>query len=91
MAFTWDSRKARVNERRHRVTFEEARTVFGDPLAVTYADPEHSLGEFRSLTFGESVRGRLLVVVHVELEGGSIRIISARIATRGERCKYEEG
>jgi uncharacterized DUF497 family protein len=91
MGFTWDPRKARINQRRHRVSFEEARTVFGDPLAVTFADPDHSLGEFRYLTFGESVRGRLLVVVHVELEGGSIRLVSARIATRGERCKYEEG
>ena len=91
MSFTWDPRKARINQRRHRVSFEEARTVFGDPLAVTFADPDHSLGEFRYLTFGESVRGRLLVVVHVALEGGSIRLVSARIATRGERCKYEEG
>jgi uncharacterized protein len=91
MSFTWDPRKARINQRRHRVSFEEARTVFGDPLAVTFADPDHSLGEFRYLTFGESVRGRLLLVVHVELEGGSIRLVSARIATRGERCRYEEG
>lgn len=90
MSFTWDPRKARINQRRHRVSFEEARTVFGDPLAVTFADPDHSFGEFRYLTFGESVRGRLLLVVHVELEGGSIRLVSARIATRGERCKYEE-
>lgn len=91
MQFTWDLRKARSNAKRHRVSFEEARTVFGDPLAVTFADPDHSNGEFRSLTFGESVRSRLLIVVHVELEGGSIRLISARIATRGERHRYEEG
>jgi uncharacterized protein len=91
MSFTWDPRKARINQRRHGVSFEEARTVFGDPLAVTFGDPAHSEGEFRSLTFGQSVRGRLLLVVHVELEGGTIRIISARIATRGERQHYEEG
>ena len=90
MKFSWDPRKARANERRHRVSFEEARSVFGDPLAITYADVDHSIGELRSLSFGESLRGRLLVVAHVELEGGTIRIISARIATRGERCKYEE-
>jgi len=90
MGITWDPRKARINQRRHKISFEEARTVFGDPLAVSFADPDHSFGEVRSLTFGESVRGRLLAVVHVELEGGSIRIISARIATRGERHTYEE-
>jgi uncharacterized protein len=61
-----------------------------DPMAATGADPDHSIGEFRYITFGISKRGRLLVVAHTE-EGDSIRIISARIARKGERKIYEEG
>jgi uncharacterized DUF497 family protein len=60
MKFSWDPRKARANERRHRVSFEEARSVFGDPLAITYADVDHFIGELRWLTFGESLRGKYL-------------------------------
>ena len=88
MHFEWDSAKAAKNLRKHRVSFEEA--VFHDPLAVTGADPDHSVGEARLVTFGLSSAGQLLVVSHTE-RGEAIRIISARIATQPERFIYEEG
>jgi hypothetical protein len=87
--YDWDHAKAAVNLRKHGVCFEEAASVFGDPLAYTFADPDHSVGEARWLTFGYSARQRLLVVAHVEHEQG-IRIISARQATSHERRIYEE-
>ena len=90
MNFKWDSVKARNNLRKHGVAFEEASSVFYDPLAVTGADPDHSEGEERIITFGMSSLGRLLVVAHTE-RGGAIRIISACVATRHERRIYEEG
>lgn len=90
MRFEWDKRKATANQRKHRVSFEEAGTVFSDAFAVTGADPDHSVGESRWLTFGVSDRGRLLVVSHTD-GGDIIRIISARPATRAERNLYEEG
>jgi uncharacterized protein len=90
MLFEWDPRKARANLRAHRVDFREARTVFGDPLAYTIEDPDHSIYKYRSLTFGESVLGRLLLVSTTE-RGGRIRIISAREATSHERKIYAEG
>jgi len=91
MRFVWDARKAAANARKHRVSFEEASTVFGDNLAITAADPDHSVAEERWITFGESMHGRLLAVSHGEQEGDIIRIISARPATRSERKLYEEG
>lgn len=90
MRFVWDPAKAAGNLRKHNVTFEEASSVFADPLSATGADPEHSEGEVRWVTFGVSTRGRLLVVAHAD-EGDIIRIISARVATRAERRIYEEG
>jgi uncharacterized DUF497 family protein len=90
MQFEWDAAKAALNLRNHRVSFEEASGVFFDPLAVTGADPDHSEGEERLITFGMSSAGRLLVVSHTE-RGEAIRIISARIATQTERHIYEEG
>ena len=90
MHFEWDSAKAAKNFRKHRVLFEEASSVFYDPLAVTGADPDHSEAEDRLITFGVSSAGRLLVVSHTE-RGEAIRIISARRATRRERRIYEEG
>ena len=90
MQIVWDPRKAATNSRKHNIFFEEASTVFADSLAVTAADPDHSIGQARWITFGESVRGRLLVVAHVD-EGDIIRIISARLATRHEKRFYEEG
>lgn len=88
--FEWDDAKAAANLDKHRVSFEEAASVFFDPLAYTFDDPDHSVGERRFLTFGLSHIGRLLVVVHSQ-RGRSIRIISARRATRNERGIYEQG
>jgi uncharacterized protein len=90
MKFEWDPRKARINSRTHKVAFEEAATALRDPMAATGSDPDHSVGDDRYITFGVSERGRLLVVAHTE-EGETIRIISARIANKGERKIYEEG
>lgn len=89
MRFTWDARKAAANLRKHGVSFEEASTVFRDTLSATGLDPDHSIGEHRFVTFGISKQGRLIVVSHTE-EGNTIRIISARLATRQERKIYEE-
>jgi uncharacterized DUF497 family protein len=90
LAFEWDEEKAKKNLKKHRVSFEEASTIFGDPLALTIPDPLHSEEEDRFITLGESPRGRLLVVVSTE-RGDKIRIISARVATPRERKDYEEG
>ncbi len=90
MQVTWDPRKAAANHKKHKVSFEEASTVLADPLAITGADPDHSIGEARWITFGLSNRWRLLAVAHTE-EGDIIHIISARAATRPERRLYEEG
>jgi uncharacterized DUF497 family protein len=88
MRFTWDAVKERRNRRKHGVAFQEATTVFADPLAVTIPDPDHSVREERLLTVGQTTAGRLLVVCHVE-RGDTIRIISARRATTDERQNYE--
>ena len=88
--FHWDPAKARSNLSKHGVTFEEAATVFGDPLALTIVDPEHSTeAEARFLLLGQSSAGHLLVVAHTE-SGDDIGLISARLATRRERQSYEE-
>jgi len=89
MQFEWDADKAAQNLLAHGVSFEEASTVFFDPLSATAADPDHSVGEARFITFGISSSDRLLVVAHTEREE-VIRIISAREATRSEREIYEE-
>jgi uncharacterized protein len=88
MQFEWDRTKAERNLKRHRVSFDEAVTVFYDPFAATFDDPDHSLGEYRLITIGRSSRRRLLVVVHVE-RGDTIRIISARLTTAQERKRHE--
>ncbi len=90
MEIEWDSAKAANNLRKHGVSFEEASSVFCDPLAVTGADPDHSEGEERLITFGMSPAGQLLVVSHT-VRAEAIRMISARRATRTERRLYEEG
>jgi hypothetical protein len=90
MRFEWDPEKAAENLVNHGVSFEEAATVFFDPLSATGADPDHSVGESRFVTFGLSAAGRLLVVAHTEGEE-TIRIISSRVATRAERTIHEEG
>ena len=88
--FEWDEAKADANFKKHGVSFDEAASVFGDALAVTFADPDHSAGERRFLTFGLSRERRLLVVSHTERRN-CIRIISSRCLTRKERNIYEEG
>ena len=88
--FEWDPRKAQLNLRRHRVSFEDATTAFRDPLSTTAPDPDHSRSENRFVTFGVSAKGRLLAISHTE-RGESIRIISARRSTKQERRIYEEG
>ena len=89
MKFVWDSQKATSNIRKHGVSFEEASTVIRDTLAATGTDPDHSVGERRFITFGVSNAGCLPVVAHAE-ERLTIRIISARVATRQERKIHEE-
>ncbi len=91
IVFDWDLRKAKSNHAKHGVSFEEASTVFGDPLSLTIIDPSHSrVAEERFVTIGNSYLGQLLLVAHRD-EGETIRIISARKATRRERKDYEEG
>lgn len=90
MEFEWDSKKAATNRRKHKVTFQEGSSIFGDPLAITFDDPDHSTNEIRYITFGLSNNNRLLVISHTE-RGGRIRIISARLMDRTERRIYEEG
>lgn len=87
MDFSWDERKAAANLKKHGVSFGEAATVFADPLALAINDEVHP---DRTLLLGTSVRHRLLLVVHAELDESTIRIISARRATSHERRRYEE-
>lgn len=88
MRFEWSSGKAATNLAKHKVSFDDARTVFGDPLAVTIDDPDSSANENRLLTKGMSQGWKVLVVAHT-YEEGVIRIISARRATKSERRHYE--
>jgi len=89
LTFEWDLRKARTNLVKHGVGFEEAATIFGDPLSLTIPDPEHSLAERRYITMGRAFNRKLLVVVHTDRDD-NIRVISARRASRRERKFYEE-
>jgi uncharacterized protein len=89
MRVTWDPRKAVANLKKHKMSFEEASTVLADPLAITGADPDHSVDEARWIAFGLSNRWRLLAVAHTD-EDDVIHLISARAATRPERRLYEE-
>lgn len=88
MEFEWDRSKAKRNLQKHRISFDEAVTVFFDPLAATVDDVDHSVSERRYLTIGYSARGRLLVVAHTD-RGTAVRIVSARLATAGERKRHE--
>ena len=91
MTYEWDSRKASNNERKHRVTFVEATSVFRDPMALTFSDPDHSEEEQREITVGMSDKGRIIFVSHCQrADGLRIRIISARKATRKEIRQYGE-
>lgn len=85
----WDPVKAETNLKKHQVSFEEASTVFDDPLFITFLDVEHSMDEDRYITLGLSTAHRLLLVAHTEREGVT-RMISARKATKNERQFYEE-
>ena len=88
--FEWDDDKAKGNLKKHKVSFDEACTVFGDPLAKIFSDDNHSSEEIREIIVGHSVLERLVLVSFTELGRDVIRIISARIATRNERKSYEE-
>jgi uncharacterized DUF497 family protein len=88
MRFEWNEAKAAYNLAKHGIAFEEAATVFGDPLSDTFDDPDHSIAEHRFLIIGTSEQGRMLIVAHTD-DGESIRLISAREPTRGERESYE--
>ncbi len=88
--FEWDPKKAEANLRNHGVSFDEASTVFGDPLAATVPDPDHSVSEARFVTIGQAASQLLTVVVHTDRED-VIRIISARRPTAGEKKKYAQG
>jgi uncharacterized DUF497 family protein len=88
MRFEWDRDKAEVNLRKHRVSFDEAVTIFFDPLSATIPDPDHSVGERRFITIGSSSKGRLLVVAHTERKS-TLRIINARPASAAERKRHE--
>jgi uncharacterized protein len=89
MEFEWDQSKAASNVKKHGVSFEEAKTVFDNPLAAIFDDEAHSVGEQREIIIGHSQRNRLLLIAFTE-RSGNVRIISARLATRQEREDYEQ-
>ncbi len=89
MQFQWDVNKARINAEKHGVSFEEAVTVFGDLLAATIPDPDHSVGEFRLLTTGVSRSQRLLVVSHTERDG-EVRLIRARAMSQESEMSVDD-
>ena len=95
LIFEWDAIKARQNFTKHKVSFEEARTLFNDPLLVTFMDNYHSADEERYISIGTSAKRRILLVVHTDLDEAQdsfvIRLISSRKATASERRVYEEG
>ncbi len=88
MKFEWDKNKAKTNLKKHRVSFEEAETVFEDDFTVTINDVEHSFDEKRFITIGQSLAGRLLIISHT-FDGEKIRIINARKPIKTERRNYE--
>ncbi len=90
MQYEWDPAKARANVRNHRISFEEALTVFLDPFALTFDDPDHSTDEHRFITLGVSSGGRVLFVAHADRRDNRLRIISARRVTPTERHAYQE-
>jgi uncharacterized DUF497 family protein len=88
--YEWDAKKAKAKLRKHKVSFEEAATVFLDPLTITFPDPDHSEEEEREITIGLAAKSRVVFVAHCP-RGDRIRIIGARRASRKERKQYEEG
>jgi len=89
MVFEWDTNKAATNLAKHGVSFDEAKTVFDDPLYIDFYDPDHSDDEYRYIMIGMSAQNRLLLVAYTE-RGDLIRLISAREATRVEKKAYEQ-
>ena len=93
--FEWDEKKAKANLKKHKVSFEEAKTVFNDPLLITFPDEEHSEAEDRYISIGTSAPNKVLLVIHTERETAEdtlmIRLISCRKATASEQKTYEEG
>lgn len=87
--FKWDENKAKSNEQKHGVSFDEAITVFKDPFTLTILDPDHSIDETRFIDLGYSDRRRLLIVVYTEKDN-LIRLISSRLASKAERKTYEQ-
>ena len=90
MIYEWSAAKAGINLQKHGVSFEEASTVFLDPFASTFSDPDHSAAEVREITIGHTARHGLIFVAHCQ-RGDRTRIISARKVTKREREQYEEG
>ncbi len=88
--FEWDEEKAKANLKKHKISFDEATTIFIDPFSITIPDPDHSVEEQRYIDIGSSDKGHVLVVVYTE-RGSNIRIISCRKATLSERKRYKEG
>ncbi|MDB9418702.1 BrnT family toxin [Microcystis aeruginosa CS-556/03] len=88
LAFEWDKQKAKINQRKHNISFEEASTVFDHPLAVNFDDPDHSTGENRYLIIGLSDQSKFLFVSYTDRDY-KIRLISARLVTPKERRYYE--
>jgi uncharacterized DUF497 family protein len=89
LIFEWNPKKARANQRKHRVSFQEAKSVFGDPFELMISDPEHSFDEERHISIGESDNGILLLVSYTQVEN-VIRLISAREAESDEIAQYRE-
>jgi hypothetical protein len=89
IVFEWDEAKAKANQIKHKVSFEEGKTIFNDHLLFTWLDNEHSINEERYINMGLSANGRILILTHTERQG-KIRIISCRKATLSERIFYEE-
>ncbi|MDD5772905.1 MAG: BrnT family toxin [bacterium] len=90
LTFEWDEAKAIVNFKKHKVSFDEGKTIFNDPFLFTFPDNEHSIGEERYINIGISVKGRILILTNTERKD-RIRIINCRKATASERRFYEEG
>ena len=90
MIYEWDPRKATENLKKHRVSFDEAMTVFTDPFALSFDDPDHSMDEKRFITIGMSSKNRIIFLAHADGAEDRIRIISARTASKTEAHDYQE-
>lgn len=90
MIYEWDPAKAAANLKKHKVSFDEATSVFTDPLALTFDDPDHSLDEKRFITIGTSNKNRVLFLAHADRGEDHIRIVHSRRATKSETHAYQE-